>query len=661
MVRRRLPLLAAEGVTSCFISQALTTTLPISHKACDLWAWAESSISSHDTSALVPSALCVTAFDRPFFAAASILSAAAATCSAITGINHRGRVVQLEAQSLAGLLLSRDTAGGVVLWHTHEQSSALLPRYWASASAATLVQLKPSDTFGAAVVLSVVDQQPAAALTFNVTILIDEHTGLSCGSFSQYCVEPAVHIPAVSAAGPITIHGIKSWKLKGDAADGLNTAFGCLIDTDSGVWCVSFVRAGEKWTSSAARLFHDCSVAICVGLSSHEDCVWSICTSGSVSRAVAEAPDVCDFAPALQPWAQLPGGVERSSILVHAPDSMCLCVVSRTCVYLFFDCVRSASLVARGTLPSFPNSMHCWISCSGSMRICCVFDGHVRICSLGSESIYTQHLVHFPSLGANLGVVLDDKFYTSSHRGIARRNIDLKNNISFSASPRCNTRSPSAAFAGRKSPVFAQKMDVASDDASNELDGEDAEDSSPASKDEHSADPSNLQWIAPWYACLKCKTDYAKLLSSANEENKIAALSELLQPPSSRSSAGDWASSASPLLPPLAAAPALFTNMKERRANSTTLGAMLSAHCNGSRQFMWQSGWFVAWAALNEEQPQLLSELVQMYEERHGSAQASAGSGSSMSWACASWCGAPLWLTDTSKLTQLLMACGRAM
>ncbi len=495
---------------------------------------------------------------------------------------------------------------------------------------------------------------------FDVTILIDEHAGLSCGSFSQHRV-PGVHIPAGSGAVPTAIHCIKSWKVKGDAYDGSTTAFGCLIDADSGVWLISFARAGEQWTSSEARLFHDRSVAICVGLSSHEDCVWSICGSGSISRAVTESRIGCEFALASQPWAQLPGGVERSSILVHAPDSMCLCVISRTCIYLFFDCMRSASLVAQGTLPSFPNTMHCWISCLGSMRICCVFDDHVRICSLGTESIFTQHLVHFPSFGANLGVVLDDKLYTSSRRGIMRLSIDLENNMSFSASPRRNTRPPGAALRRRQSTVFAQKMDIVNDDASDELDGGDAEDSPPSSKDEHLMDPSTLSWIVPWYACLKSKADYAKLFSSANEESKIATLSGLLQPPSSRSSAGDWAASASPQLPPLAVAPARFTNMKERRANSTTIGAILSAHCNGSRQFMWQSGWFVAWAALNEEQPQLLNELAQMYDEHHGSMQASVGSGSNMSWACASWCGAPLWLTDTSKLSQLLMACGRAM
>jgi hypothetical protein len=173
-------------------------------------------------------------------------------------------------------------------------------------------------------------------------------------------------------------------------------------------------------------------------------------------------------------------------------------------------------------------------------------------------------------------------------------------------------------------------------------------------------DPSSLSWIVPWISCLKSKVDYCKVFSSAKEEDKISALSGLLHPSSSNSSIGDWMASSPPQLPALAAPPARFTNMKERRANFSTIGAVLSAHCNGSCQYMWQSGWFVAWAAFNEEQPQLLNELSQVYEEQHGSGQASGSSGSHMSWACASWCGVPLWLTDTSKLSQLLMACGRA-
>jgi hypothetical protein len=160
---------------------------------------------------------------------------------------------------------------------------------------------------------------------------------------------------------------------------------------------------------------------------------------------------------------------------------------------------------------------------------------------------------------------------------------------------------------------------------------------------------------------LKLKTDYVKIFSCVKEQDKIVAFLEILQPTSSNSSSSDWMSTASAQPPAFAAPPARFTNMKDRRANPTIIGAILSAHCNSRCEFMWQSGCFVAWAALNEEQPQLLSELTQIYDERQGTLHSGSSGSSNMSWSCASWCGAPLWLNDTSKLSQLLMACGRAM
>jgi hypothetical protein len=662
IIRRRLPLLAAEGVTSCSISQAMTTALPASpHQACDMWAWSESSISSHDSSTVDPSVLCITAFNHPFFATSSILSAAAVNCTALTGINHRGRVVQLEAQSLGGLMLSRDCTSGVIVWHAHEPSSALLPRYWGSASAATLVQLRPSDTFGAAVLLSIVDTQPAGALTFDVSILIDDHVGVAGGSFSQHC-QFRVQIPAVPQGS--TVNCIKSWKLTAGAMDGLSAKLGCLIDTNCGVWWLSFEREADGWTSSEARLFQDCSVAICVGLSSNDDSIWSISGSGSVSRAVCDNRGQRDVTLASQPWAQLPDLVQRAAVLVDAPDSASLCVVSRDSMYLLFDCNGRACVVARGSLPSFPNNMQCWFSCAGSVRICCVYDGHVRICSLGTENIYTQHLVHFASFGANLGAVLDDKLYASSHRGVMRLSIDLENKISFSASPRRAAKGAPAVWQTPESAVQVQDTSSRRDSGSD-FHNSDSEGTAPACSDEHCLDPSSLSWLVPWFACFKSKGDYLKMLSSDEQEDKIAAISELLQPQVSSGSGSDWMAAARPPLPPHAAPPARFTNMKERRANASTIGAVLSAYCNSGLQYMWQSGWFVAWAALNDEQPQLLNELSQMYEERHSSLNASANSSSSssssnMSWSCASWCGAPLWLADTTKLSQLLLACGRA-
>lgn len=657
IVRRRLPLLAAEGVTSCFISQSMTTTLPApSHQACSMCAWSECSISSNDDCTVDPSVLCVTAFKDPFFATSSILSAAALNCTAIAGINHRGRIVQLEAQSLGGLMLSRDVAGGAIVWSAHESSSALLPRYWASASAATLAQLRPSDTFGAAVLLSIVKEQPAEALTFDVTILIDHHTGISYGSFSEYCVS-RVQISSVPAKGS-TINCIKCWKPM--STDGLRTTLCCLIDTNLGVWWISFEKKAEKWAACEAQLFQECSVATCVGLSSNDDCIWSICDNGTIYRAACENGGLGSTNAASQPWAKLPNTAERSSISVDAPDSMSLCIICHTDIYMFFDCNGRACLVAQGTLPSFPNSMQCWSSCSGSIRICCVYDGSVRICSLGTECIYTQHLVHFSNSGSHLGAVLDDKFYTSSLLGLTRLDINMKNNISFSSSPR---RFPHLALSFDKASEtsdYKQDIENGSDSGSDSQVCVD-EDVSLSSNDEHSMDPSSMSWVVPWYACLKSKADYLQIFSSVQEGDKIVAFSGLLQPTSSNSSGGDWMTAASPQPPPLAAVPSRFTNMKERRANSTIIGAMLSAYCNSKCEYMWQSGWFVAWAALNEEQPQLLSELAQIYEERQGSVQSSAGSSSNMSWACASWCGAPLWLTDTSKLSQLLMACGRAM
>jgi hypothetical protein len=655
VVRRRLPLLAAEGVTSCTMSQKMMTTLPaLTQQACDMWSWSESSISSHDAPTADPNVLCVTAYNDPFFATSTILSSAASTCTAVTGINHRGRIIQLEAQSLGGLMLSRDITGGVIVWYSHDQSTALLPRYWASASAATLVLLRPSDTCGAALLMSIADQQPPGALAFDVTILIDDHMGVSSGSFSEYIVS-RVQIPSVSATRS-TIHSIKSWKLTTDAEDRLITKLGCLVDTTSGVWFLSFERDAEIWTSSEAYLFQDHSVSVCVGLSSNDDCLWSISSDGSIFRAVCEN-FVKPQAPQL--WAKLSDGAERSSILVHAPDSMSLCVVSHTSIFMFFDCNNRACLVARGTLPSFPNNMQSWSSCSGSIRICCVYDGHLRICSLGTENIYTQHLVHFPSFGANLGAVLDDKLYTCSHRGIFRHNIDLEKNICFSPSPRRSAKCTRPVFESSQISALAQATESTSDDGSESEDGG-SQDFTLSSIDEHSTDPSPLSWVVPWYTCMKSKADYYKLFSSVKEEDKISAIGGLLQPTSSNSSSGDWMSSSFPQLPPLAVAPARFTNMKERRANSTTIGAILSAHVNSSCQYLWQSGWFVAWASFNEEQPQLLNELSQIYEERHGSGQSSVGGSSNMSWSCASWCGAPLWLSDTSKLSQLLMACGRS-
>jgi hypothetical protein len=655
IVKRRLPLLPAEGVTPCIISESMTTTLPTpSHTAHDMLSWAESSISSHDASSIDPSVLCVIAHNGPFFATSTILSATASSCTALTGITHRGRILQLEAQSLGGLILSRDITGGVIVWYAHEQSSALLPRFWANACAATLVQLRPSDTFGAAVLVSSVDRQPSGGFSFDVTILIDDRIGVSCGSFSEYA-ERRVEIPSVSAT-VLTILGMKSWKFTTYAEDRLITKLGCLIDTDSGVWFFSFERDTDTWTRSEACLFADHSVATCVGLGSNGDSLWSIASSGSISRAVC---DNCDQPLALQHWAQLPDAVERSLILVHAPDSMTLCVISRTNMFLYFDCNSRACLIAKGSLTSFPNNMQCWSSCSGSIRICCVYDGHLRIYSLGTESIYSQHLVHFTSCGANLGAVLDDKLYTSSSQGISRLDIDLRNNICFSPSPRRFAKSAVPVLEAPQTSVLAQDAECTSDNFSDTSDTVNPE-FSPSSNDEHSMDPSSLSWIVPWISCLKSKVDYCKVFSSAKEEDKISALSGLLHPSSSNSSIGDWMASSPPQLPALAAPPARFTNMKERRANFSTIGAVLSAHCNGSCQYMWQSGWFVAWAAFNEEQPQLLNELSQVYEEQHGSGQASGSSGSHMSWACASWCGVPLWLTDTSKLSQLLMACGRA-
>jgi hypothetical protein len=656
IVRRRLPLMAAEGVTSCSISQKMATALPAkSRQSCDMWSWSEISISGNDASATEPSVLCVAAYNSPFFATSSILSTASLNCTAITGMNHRGRIVQLEAQALGSLMLSRDITNGVIVWYAHEQSSALLPRFWASADAATLVQLRPSDTFGAALLLSIAGQQPSGALAFDVTILIDEHMGVSCGSLSEFSA-PRVHIPSVCATGLI-IHCIKSWKFTTAGEDAFITNIGCLVDTSSGVWFFSFVRDADVWTSSEACLFQDQSVAICVGLSGNDDCMWSINSSGCISRAVCEN---CVQPLASHPWAQLSVDVERSSLLVQAIDSMSLCVVSRTSIFLFFDCNNKACLVAQGTLSDFPNNMQCWSSCTGSIRICCVYDGYLRICSLGTESIYTQHLVHFTSFGANLGAVVDDKLYTCSHRGMTRLNIDLKSNISLSPSPRRFAKSAFSQNVHYKTPVLAQDTESASDSCSDAADSVSEENISPSSNDEHSIDPSSLSWIVPWYTCLKSKADYGRVFSSVMEKDKIVAISGLLQPSSSSSSSGDWMASAPPQLPPLAAVPARFANMKERRANSATIGAILSAHCNSSCQYMWQSGWFVAWAAFNEEQPQLLNELSQMYEERHGSGQSIGNSSSNMSWACASWCGAPLWLTDTSKLSQLLMACGRA-
>ena len=664
IIRRRLPLLAAEGVTSCSISQATAATLPASAlQACDMWAWSESSMSSHDSSAVDPSVLCITAFNNPFFATSSILSAVAVSCTALTGINHRGRVLQLEAQSLGGLMLSRDSTNGVIVWYAHEPSSALLPRYWGSACAATLVQLRPSDTFGAAVLLTIVEPQSADALLFDVTILIDDHIGVACGSFSHHC-QFRVQIPCFSDKGTSAVNCIKSWKLTAGAADGLSAKLGCLVDTNSGVWLMSFERDATGWTSSEARLFQDCSIAICVGLSSNDDAIWSINDGGSVTRAVCGNQGQRDVTLTSQPWAQLPGRLQRASILVDAPDSMSLCVVSHSSIYMFFDCNGRACVVARGSLPIFPNNMQCWFSCSGSIRICCVYDGHVRICSLGTESIYTQHLVHFSSFGANLGAVLDDKLYASSHRGVMRLDIDLKNNISFSASPRRATRSALPVWRAHQAAAHAQDSGSASDNGSD-FEVSDNEDTSPPSQDEHSMDPSSLSWLVPWFACFKSKGDYVKMSLSGDQEDKVAAISGLLQPQVSSSSSSDWMAAAPQQLPPYATPPARFTNMKERRANASSIGAMLSAHCNCGLEYMWQSGWFVAWAALNDEQPQLLNELTQMFEERQSlkasaSISSSSSSSSSMSWSCASWCGAPLWLSDTTKLSQLLLACGRA-
>jgi hypothetical protein len=656
IVRRRLPLLAAEGVTSCTVSQSIATTLLVpSHQASNMWAWSETSISGYDDSAVDPSILCVTAFGSPFFATSSILSAAALHCTAITGINHRGRILQLEAQSLGGLLLSRDITSGVIVWYAHEQSSSMIPRYWGSANAATLVQLRPSDTFGAALLFSVIDVQPTGVLTFDVTILIDDHKGVSCGSFSEYHIS-SVQIPGLPAAGS-RINCIKCWK--GISAGGLAQTLCCIIDTNSGVWRITFERETNNWTACEAVLFQECCVATCVGLSSNDDCIWTISDSGIISRVSCESAGLSTDLP-LKLWAQLPDAAERSSILVHAPHSLCLCVISRTSIYMFFDCNGTACLVSHGTLPSLPNSMQCWTSCSGSIRICCVYDGHLRICSMGAESIYTQHLVHFSSFGANLGAVLDDKLYASSDRGLKCLDINIKKNISFSASPRRIPKTTFSCIGAFENSDQSQDTENLSDNSSDSCDAA-IEDASLSSNDEHCTDPSSLCWVVPWYACLKSKTDYVKIFSSVKEEDKIAAFSGMLQPTSSNSSGSDWMSAASPQLPPVAAAPARFTNMKERRANPIIIGAILSAHCSSRCEYMWQSGWFVAWAALNEEQPQLLNELTQIYEERQGSLYSGASGSSNMSWPCASWCGAPLWLTDTSKLSQLLMACGRAM
>jgi hypothetical protein len=639
----------------------MTSVLPVSqHAACDMWAWSECSVSSLDA-AIDPSVLCVTAWKHPFFVSSSILSSTALNCSAITGINHRGPIIQLESQSLGGLMLSRDITGGVIVWKLHEPSSALLPRFWGSSSAATLVQLRPCDTFGAAVIMSRAHEQLTGALSFNVTILIDSHNGLAHSTFPQQSTS-RLFLPGVSEKETV-VNSIKCWKRAPVGFGGSSTLLGCLVDTTSGVWWVSFERDSERWISSDAHLFQDNCIAFSIGLSSHEDCIWCLNSSGCVFRSLCECSDVPAAPPVSRLWAQLQDQhLDRNFVHVYAPDSLSLCIVSGTSIRLLFDCNGTACTVAQGQLPSFPNGMHCWSSCAGSMRICCVYDGHVRICSLGTESIFTQHLVSFTSSGMNLGAVLDDRLYTSSRTGIMRLNIDLKKNISFAAFPRQATKSVSLALEAREAPVYGEDTEDAAGSLSDSNDSENAV-PAPAVSDEHSIDTSLLSWIVPWYACLRTKADHVTTVSCHRQPDRVAALTGLLQASSSSVSTGDWMSSTSPQLPPFAAAPVRFTNMKERRANTSMIGAVLSAHVSSGREYMWQSGWFVAWAAAVEEQSQLIDELNQLYEERPSSSKggASSASSSNMSLSCLSWCGAPLWLSDTSKLSQLLTACGRSM
>ena len=110
-------------------------------------------------------------------------------CCYVAAEKNHCDVLQLLIQSCAAFD-SPDNNGVTPLWRAAERGCGESIRFLIDACA------------NVDVVLSVVDQQPAAALTFNVTILIDEHTGLSCGSFSQYCVEPAVHIPGFERPCP---------------------------------------------------------------------------------------------------------------------------------------------------------------------------------------------------------------------------------------------------------------------------------------------------------------------------------------------------------------------------------------------------------------------------------------------------------------------------